>query len=35
MTNKKQSSTEEVAAPEFSYFAMQSMWGATKHFGGL
>lgn len=35
MTNKKQLSPEEVAAPEFSYFAIQSTWGATKHFGGL
>jgi len=33
--NKKPLSPKETLEPEPSYFALQAMWGVTKHMGGL
>lgn len=35
MDSEKIPSTEKAEKEEFSYFQIQSIWGVTKHFGGL
>jgi len=35
MDSNKQPNSEHPAEPEFSYFKIQSIWGVTKHFGGM
>jgi len=34
-SERKESLSEGISEPEFSYFEAQAYWGVTKHMGGL